>query len=506
MIAITRPVIGWSAALPVLILIGACVLVLLVGLARSRAVRTGAVPSLTLLAFAAAGGFGIAHWSSAADAFIAAGSQPALRLDRLALSLLVLVAGAGVVTVLLAWRGRAPHDSGHGEFHALLLASSAGMIVLAAAQNLVTLFVGFELMSIPLYVLCAIELRRRRSLESGLKYLIIGSLGAATLLYGFALLYGASGDTDLRGIAAGVAAHPHDVMVIAGVALTIVGFAFKAGVAPFHQWMPDVYEGAPTPITAFMAVAVKAAALVAVLRLFDVGLEDAQYVWAPMLAALAATTIIVGNVGALGQDSMKRLLAYSSVAQAGYLLAGIVARTTLGAQAVVFYLAAYLVMNLAAFAVVVARERETTFGDSMSALAGLGPRRPLLAWSITLAMLGLAGMPATAGFIGKVALIGAAAGNGYTWLGVLIVVGSLISLGYYLRVIAVIWMEPAEEEAAAADDALPAVAGAEPAGEHAGIEVRLAAFVCAALILVLGVVPGPAMRLAGDAARALGLG
>lgn len=505
MIAVATPVIGWAAALPVLVLIGGCVLVLLTGLARSPAIRVAIAPALAIAAFAAAGGIGIAHWSSGTDAFIAAGSQPALRLDRLAIALIVLVAAAGIVTVLLAWRGRAPHDAGYGEFHALLLASTAGMVVLAAAQNLVTLFVGFELMSIPLYVLCAVEMRRRRSLESGLKYLVIGSLGAATLLYGLALLYGASGDTDLRGIAAGVAAHPHDVMVIAGVALTIVGFAFKAGVAPFHQWMPDVYEGAPTPVTAFMAVAVKAAALVAVLRLFDIGLTDAQDAWAPMLAALATTTIIVGNVGALGQDSMKRLLAYSSVAQAGYLLAGIVARTTFGAQAVVFYLAAYLVMNLAAFAVVVARERETALGDSMSALAGLGPRRPLMAWSITLAMLGLAGMPATAGFIGKVALIGAAAGNGYTWLGVVIVLGSLISLGYYLRVIAVIWMEP-REQSAHVDGELPAVAGAEPAGEHAGIEVRFAAFVCAVLIVVLGVLPGLAMRLAGDAARALGLG
>jgi len=502
--AVAVPVIGWSAALPVLVLIGACVLVLAVGLAKPTAVRTGAVPLLTIAAFAAAGGIGIAHWSRATDAFAAVGSQAALRLDRLALALLVLIAFAGTVTVLLAWRGRAPRDSGHGEFHALLLASSAGMVVLAAAQNLITLFVGFELMSIPLYVLCAVEMRRRRSLESGLKYLIIGSLGAATLLYGLALLYGASGDTDLRGIAAGVAAHPHDVMVIAGVALTIVGFAFKAGVAPFHQWMPDVYEGAPTPITGFMAVAVKAAALVAVLRLFNVGLGDTQYVWAPMLAALAATTIIVGNVGALGQDSMKRLLAYSSVAQAGYLLAGIVAGTAFGAQAVVFYLAAYLVMNLAAFAVVVARERETEFGDSMSALSGLGARRPLLAWSLTISMLGLAGMPATAGFIGKVALIGAAADNGYTWLGVMIVIGSLISLGYYLKVIAVIWMEPAEVPGPA-DGELPAVAGAEPAGEYAGVEVRFAAFVCAALIILLGVLPGLAMRLAGEAVRVLGL-
>ena len=209
-----------------------------------------------------------------------------------------------------------------------------------------------------------------------------------------------------------------DVLLLTGLALTIAGLAFKASIAPFHQWTPDVYEGAPTPITAFMAVATKAAAFGIILRFFDTAVIGAVDSWAPALATLAVITIVVGNVGAIGQSSLKRLLAYSSVAQAGYMIAGVVVTTQLGVRATVFYLAVYLLMNLAAFAVIIARERESGVGDDISSLYGLGADRPLLAWPMTIAMLALAGFPATAGFFGKVYLIEAAADNGYTWLGV----------------------------------------------------------------------------------------
>ena len=233
-----------------------------------------------------------------------------------------------------------------------------------------------------------------------------------------------------------------DPLLLTGIALTIVGLAFKGSVAPFHQWTPDVYEGAPTPVTAFMAVATKAAAFGVMLRLFDVALINAAIDWAPPLAVLAAITIVVGNVGALGQSSLKRLLAYSSVAQAGYMLAGVVVASRLGLQATVFYIAVYLVMNLAAFAVIVVRERETPLGDDIASLNGIGATRPMLAWPMTVAMLALAGFPATAGFIGKFYLIDAAVAGDYTWLAVFIVIGSMISLAYYLKVIAAIWMTP----------------------------------------------------------------
>ena len=238
------------------------------------------------------------------------------------------------------------------------------------------------------------------------------------------------------------------MLLLTGVALTLAGLAFKASVAPFHQWTPDVYEGAPTPITGFMAVATKAAAFGILLRLFDVALIGSADTWAPIMAVLALITIIVGNVGALGQSSLKRLLAYSSVAQAGYMLAGVVVTTKLGIQATVFYLAAYLMMNLAAFAVIVVRERETEHGDDMASMNGLGADRPVLAWSMTIAMLALAGFPATVGFFGKIYLIDAAVDNDYAWLGVAIVIGSAMSLAYYLRSIAAVWVRGEEEEEA----------------------------------------------------------
>ncbi len=249
----------------------------------------------------------------------------------------------------------------------------------------------------------------------------------------------------------------------------IVGFAFKASVAPFHQWTPDVYEGAPTPITAFMATATKAAALGVFLRFFDVAAIGDQNNWAPVIATIAAITIIVGNVGALGQTSLKRMLGYSGVAQAGYMLGGVVVGTQLGIQATVLYLGVYLFMNLAAFAVIVAQEDELSrpdddedapSGDDISGLAGLGARRPWLAWPMTIAMLSLAGIPATVGFIGKFQLIHALVNGDYTWLAIVLVIGSMISLGYYLRVIAAMWMRPG----AVAAGGSPALAGATAGG------------------------------------------
>jgi NADH-quinone oxidoreductase subunit N len=449
-------------------------------------------------------------------------------------------------TVLLALRSHAGRGPVQGELYALILTSIAGMSVLASAQNTVLVFLGLELLSIPLYVLCAIERLSEHSLEAGLKYLIIGSVGSATLLYGLALIYGITGATDFTAIAHAISARglESDTMLLGGVALCVAGLCFKASVAPFHQWTPDVYEGAPTPITAFMAVATKVAALGVFLRLFDVALIGASSTWAPAVAALATVTIVVGNVGALGQTSMKRMLAYSSVAQAGYMLAGVVVATELGARATVFYLAAYLFMNMAAFAVVLARERETRLGDSLDALAGLGRQRPLLALPMTLSMLGLAGIPATIGFVGKFYLIDAAVANGYTWLGVVIVIGSMISLGYYLPVISAMWMReaPAAIDAAArpatgltqaaaegsppaiaggslppiAGASLPPIAGAEPelAGaspdpspprSRAQPEVELVAVLAGAATLFFGIVPGPLFDLVEGVGRGLGL-
>ena len=523
------PSIDWAALSPVVaITAGACV-VLLVGLARGRFMRTRAVPGLAIVTLAVTTGLTIWQWNENASII-----EGALAMDDFTHGLTLLFCAAGLGTVLLSWRSAAAEEAGEGEYYSLLLTSILGMVILVAAENFVVLFLGFELLSIPLYVLCATHMRREQSLESGLKYLIIGSLGSAVLLYGLALIYGATGSTDFAGVSAAVGELRDDTLLLAGIALVIAGLAFKASVAPFHQWTPDVYEGAPTPITAFMAVATKAAAFGVLLRLFDVALIGASGTWGPALAVLAAVTIVIGNVGAIGQGSLKRLLAYSSVAQAGYMIAGVVVTTQLGIRAVTFYLAVYMFMNLAAFAVVVARERESGLRDDISSLYGLGADRPLLAWPMTIAMLALAGFPATAGFFGKVYLIEAAADNGYAWLGVVIVLGSAISLAYYLRVVAAVWMRSPEAVAAPAPavgpgGARPAIAGGSPeADEEPGAvaagggeretvvggsatvdrrlrqpEVIFLGVLCAAATIVFGIYPSPLLDLANDAGASL---
>jgi NADH-quinone oxidoreductase subunit N len=498
-----EPYVDWAGLSPYLAIFGGSMIVLVAGLMRSRFGRETLVPLLAIGTIGAFLGLSIWQWDENID--LVAG---AMRVDTFAMYLNVLLAVSGIVAVLLSWRSDAPRETAHGEFYCLLLAALGGMGVLVAATNTVTLFIGFELLSIPLYVLCAAEMRRETSLESGLKYLIVGSVGSATLVYGLALLYGATGSTDFSVMAEALSEGDltSDSLLLAGVALVVVGLAFKASVAPFHQWTPDVYQGAPTAVTAFMAVATKIAAFGILLRLFDVALIDAQPTWGPVLATLATITIVVGNVGALGQSSLKRLLAWSSVAQAGYLLAGVVVATKLGLEATLFYLAVYLFMNLAAFAVIIARERETPFGDHFDSIAGIGWSRPLLAWPLTIAMLGLAGIPATGGFIGKFRIIEGLVDGGYTWLGVVIVLGSAVSLAYYLRVIAAMWMRPAP--AASAVPVSPGTAGAPAlAGGSSELteaprlhwEVALVAVVAAAAVLVSGVVPGPLFELVSEA-------
>jgi NADH-quinone oxidoreductase subunit N len=485
--AVKAPVIDYKGISPLFAIAGGAVIVLMVALFRGRFVQRMLVPFLTVGALGAAIGLTIWNWHTGDSRPIVEG---ALAIDPLALGLSLLFYITGLATVAFAWRSISLRESGTGEFFALMLGSIAGMNILASSENLVTLFVGIELLSIPLYVMCASEVRRETSLEAGLKYLVIGSVGSATLLYGLAFIYGATGATDFGAIsnALGNNVSITDPLLLTGIALAAAGLAFKASVAPFHAWTPDVYEGAPTPITAFMAVATKTAAFAIILRLFDEALVSAQIQWAPALAALAVITIIVGNVGAIAQSSLKRMLAWSGVAQAGYMLAGVVVGTQLGLQATAFYLAVYLFMNLAAFGVVIARERVSEHGDGLRSLEGLGSASPLLAWPMTIAMLSLAGFPATAGFIGKFYLISATVDGNWAWLGVIIVVGSMISLVYYLRVIAVMWMTPLKIE-------LP--------GLPRRREVLLVTLLMAAATIFFGIVPSPLFHLAHDVGTSL---
>jgi NADH-quinone oxidoreductase subunit N len=503
-LAVTIPEIDYKGLSPLLAVVGGSVLVLMVGLFRGRFLQTVLVPLLGIASLAVAIGLTIWIWEPGVQTPIVSG---VLSVDTLALGLSLIFYASGIVTLILAMRGRTVLGVGGGDFSFLVLGSIAGMVLLAAAENLIVLFVGIELLSIPLYVLCASRIRHEKSLEAGLKYLVIGSVGSATLLYGLALIYGATGSTQLGQIAGAIGSEVSltDPLLLTGVALSLVGLAFKASIAPFHTWTPDVYQGAPTPITAFMAVATKAAAFAVILRFFDKALLPTVDNWAPALAALATITIVVGNVGAIAASSVKRMLGWSGVAQAGYMLAGVVVATNLGIEAVAFYLFVYLFMNMAAFAVVIARERVSEAGDDIRSFEGLGRAQPWLAWPLTIAMLALAGLPATAGFIGKFFLIRATVEGDYTWLGIIIVVGSMISLVYYLRLVAVMWMPPIEIELPTVPRRrVPRMAGWSPeADARRQPEVVLVAVLAAAATIFFGIWPDPLFDVARDVGTSL---
>jgi NADH-quinone oxidoreductase subunit N len=490
------PEIDYAALSPIIALTAGICVVLLAGVFNQV---KRAVPFLTLVTIGTTAGLLIWRWNDSAELI-----SGAMQIDDFSIAISLIAMLMGAATVLLSIREPAVEEAGTGEYHALLLGSLMGMVLLTQAINLVTFFVAIETLSIPLYVLCATNLRREGSLESGLKYLIVGSLGSATLLYGMALLYGASGSTDFIGIAEGVkgAGLGDDPLFLIGIAMCGVGLAFKTSVAPFHQWTPDVYQGAPTPITSFMAVATKAVAFAVFVRFFSVALGIAADEWQPALAALAAISIVVGNVGALRQRSLKRMLGYSGIAQAGYILCGLVALNEAGISALIFYLAGYACMNLAAFAVIVARERETPYGDDIDAVRGLGAERPQLAWPLTISMLGLAGLPATVGFIGKLYLIEALVEGDYTWLAVLIAIGTMISLAYYLPVVAAMWMGDRESSPVE-----PAIAGASPEADpidpDAGRRIYLVApaVIAAAAVVFFGIIPQPLVEFAEHSFR-----
>jgi NADH-quinone oxidoreductase subunit N len=444
------------ATTPILIVAAAGTLALGAGLLPGRRLgRHG--PALVAVAGIVAALIACAAlWGDRVEAF-----DGSLHVDRFALLLSALVLVSALAVIVLGERESAVVDR-RGEFAGLILLSAAGMMLVAGAGDLIVLFVGIELLSVALYVLAALEVWRERSLEAGLKYLVVGAVGSAILLYGLALLYGATGSTNLAEIGEALdgSALGDEPLVLAAVVLIVVGLGFKASAAPFHMWTPDVYEGAPTPVTAFMSTATKVAAMAAFLRIFTGALHPIEADWDLIIGLVAAAAIVVGNVAALVQTSMKRLLAYSSVAQAGFLLIGVAAGTILGAEATIYYLVAYLAMTLAAFAVVIVRERETVDGESIAALSGYGRERPLLGVVMTLAMLSLAGFPPLAGFVGKFLLFGAAVEADMTWLAIVGALGTIVSLGYYLRVVGVLWFPRADAPAPGRTLPLPAGVGA----------------------------------------------
>ncbi len=497
---VPAPDIDYQGLSPLIAVVGGSVVVLMVGLFSSRFARLTLVPALSAVALLAAIGLSVWNWDPGDTKPIIEG---ALAVDALSLGTTVLVCIAGLVAIVLSLRAEAVREAGQGEYHSLLLGSVAGMIVLAGAESLITLFVGLELLSIPLYVLCATELRRRTSLEAGLKYLVIGSVGSATLLYGLALIYGATGEMDFPAIQGGDRQHRS----ASPTRCCSPASRSRSRASPSRPRWPRSTSGPRTSTRARPPPSPRSwpwpprrrrsrSSCACSTRRSACRSSSGR----PALAVLATITILVGNVGAIGQRSLKRLLAWSSVGQAGYLLAGVVVGTELGLQATAFYLAAYLAMNLTAFAVVVARERVSEHGDDLSSVENLGRAQPWLAWPMTIAMLSLAGFPATVGFIGKFYLIDASVAGDYAWLGVVIVIGSVISLVYYLRVVALMWL--GTYEVSLPD--LPhrrvrPVAGWSPeADARAQPEVAAVAVLFAAATLFFGIWPAPLFDLAQD--------
>jgi NADH-quinone oxidoreductase subunit N len=395
---------------------------------------------LALTVYVAAIGFG----SGSTEVFNP--GHPMYQLDPFSTLVTVLVALSALLACWLSIAFLAELRINHGEYYALVLLSVSGMMLMVAAIDLIAVFLGLELMSIPIYVLAGFDRRKLRSNESAMKYFLIGSFASAILLYGMALLYGAAGSTSFEAIRTVFGVGEPGPMAVIGLGLVIVGFAFKISSVPFHQWTPDVYEGAPSVVTAFMSVTVKVSAFAALLRLFGMAFGPLDEALTAVVWVLAAMTIVVGNLMAVIQDNVKRLLAYSSIAHAGYLLIGLVTGTIQGYSALLFYLIAYSFMNLGAFGVVVALANRGHDCERLESFSGLARTRPGLAALMTLFMLSLAGIPGTVGFIGKFAIFAAAVNSGVIWLTVLGVLMSVVSVYYYLRVPVLMYMrEPGDE-------------------------------------------------------------
>jgi NADH-quinone oxidoreductase subunit N len=441
---------GWSQALSdleqiasIAVLVVALLLAMVLDLLLPERLRGTVVAGVALAGLAASIGFAsYGLWAGGGhSAYYGMATG-----DSFALFFELLLGVLGVFSVVVSQVYVTRRDLAAPELQVLTLAALVGMMVLASATSLVTVFIGLETLSIALYVACGYVRRDTRSQEAAAKYLLVGGFASAFVLYGMALVYGATGSTLIPTIAqrvgAGDATNP---LLIVGVLLLAVGFAYKVSGAPFHQWTPDVYEGAPLPVTAFMSVGTKAAAFAMIIRVFNVGLPHLSGEWSLLLAFVAACSMIVGNLAAIVQRSVKRLLAYSGVAQAGYILVGVVAGGTQGIGAALFYLVAYLFMNFGAFAVLAALVTPDGEHDRMEDLDGLGSRNPLLGVLMTFFMLSLAGFPPLVGFWGKFFLFEAGVSTGWTWLVVIAVLASVVSVYYYLRVVFHVWQpDPAE--------------------------------------------------------------
>ena len=478
--------------IPEIVLAATAVLVILLDLF----VRRSGVLRLTSLAgLVAAAGVSIAMWGSRDTIF-----NGMLAVDDFALFFKVLLAGTAAIIVLASADYAEKFSRFKGEYYALILLSTLGMTLMAATTNFIAIYVSLELASLALYVLAGF-LRDRLSTEASLKYLLLGAAASAILLYGMALVFGTTGTMSLSSIAAaigglslsGVADNP---ALLAGIVLLIAGFGFKIAAVPFHLWVPDVYQGAPTTVTAYLSVASKAAGFAVLLRLFYTAFGTPGWLsetWGLIFAVLAAAGMFAGNVAAIPQPNIKRMLGYSSIAQAGYLLVGLATLgyassvSIAGQSGVMFFLAAYALTNLGAFTAIIMISRGVG-SDLIADYAGLGRRSPLLALALTLCLVSLTGIPPAVGFMGKFYIFSSAVENGLLWLVIIAAVNSVISAYYYLRVVKVMWFDEAPSAEKIPSSPLP----------------RIALFICCLGVLMFGIIPGWLMRLAEIAATMIG--
>ena len=439
--------IGLTGFLPGLLVGVFAVIVLMVDLFSPPGSRAN--PGLTALI-----GIGLALWATVRlwghDEVLFGGM---LVVDSTSLIFQAIFLSVGILTILLSMQYTLDEGLEQGEYYALLLFALLGAMLMADGGDLLVIFLGLEIMSLAQYILAGMRHNVLKSSESSLKYFLLGAFATGFLLYGIALVYGATGTTNLFAIATavregGLADHP---LLTIGMGLLVVGFGFKIASVPFHMWTPDVYEGAPTPVTGFMSTAVKAAGFAALVRVFLGALGDLQSTWAPILWGMAVLTMTVGNLAAIAQVNIKRMLAYSSIAHAGYLLIALVAAGPSGLTGLLFYLLAYAFMNLGAFAVVIAFEQREDRHLLLEDYTGLGFRYPLLGLAMALFMFSLAGLPPTAGFMAKFYVFGAAVEQGYLALVVIGVLNSLLSLYYYLRPIVLMYMQESKVDSPALD-------------------------------------------------------
>lgn len=493
------PHISWAALAPYLVLVGGALAVLVAGaMIRTEWMRRALAPTTALVAIAA-GLCAIPLWNKVSDhgAYTTIGAS--IGIDGFSIFLTFVICAGTALAALFA-DGYLRREGLEGpEIYCLMLLSASGGLVMAFANDLIVVFLGLEILSIAVYVLAGSHLRRTRSGEAALKYFILGAFSSAFFLYGIALIYGATGTTSLLRIVdflGGANGHllTSDGLLVGGIILLLVGFGFKVTAVPLHMWGPDVYQGSPTPVVVYMSSAVKAAGFAAMLRVLYLAFGTYRLDWQPIVYVLAVLSIVVGGVLAIIQTDVKRIMAYSSITHAGFILVGVEAATKEGLWAALFYLAAYTFMVAGTFGVITVMGRRGDNHHELSDYAGLARRQPAVALAFTIFLLAQAGVPFTVGFLGKFYVIIAAVRAHSYWLALVAMLGSVITAYLYLRIVVAMYVS--------GDDSVPAPTVARlPVPVFAGAGL----FIAALFVIVFGIIPGPITDLAHHAALPVGI-